>query len=99
VSALPGPGGFPLEWWHLDADKYADALAPFLQRNVGLPFCAACLAHEVGLGVQQVRAGAWRLWEGRGYARRLRWCARCVRFDDTIEAPYPGQAGGCRGSC
>lgn len=60
-------------------------LENFLTRSSGLPFCAECLAHEAGIGVEGVRRALVELRQRPGRMREeRRWCARCLRWEEVF---------------
>lgn len=67
------------------AREVTQRLENFLTRSPGLPFCAECLAHEVGIGIQGVRRGLVELRQKLAELRQeRRWCARCLRWDEVV---------------
>ena len=60
-------------------------LENFLTRSSGLPFCAECLAHEAGIGVERARRALVELRQTLGQLRaERRWCARCLRWEEVF---------------
>jgi len=60
-------------------------LESFLMRSPGLPYCAECLAHELGIRLDVVRRGLGELQArlARLHGER-RWCARCLRWAEVV---------------
>lgn len=61
------------------------AASLFLDRHLGLPFCAQCLAHEAGIPPEQAREAMRKLPPPR-FVREWRLCARCMREQDVVYA-------------
>ena len=55
----------------------------FLERYPGLPFCAVCLAHEIGAGPEEIRRAMHDLG-APGFAKTQRFCVRCARSQPVI---------------
>ena len=55
-----------------------------LRRHGGRFFCAACLAHELGITVFEARSLLWTLQAIPGYEMRGGRCAGCLRGKRVI---------------
>lgn len=65
-------------------------LVSFLTRSPGLPYCAECLAHELGIGPDRVRRAFGELRQTLARLREeRRWCARCLRWAEVVSVEAP----------
>jgi hypothetical protein len=70
-------------------------VSTFLERYPGLPFCAVCLAHEIGARPEEIRAAMSDLG-APGFATAQRFCVRCARPQPVIYSvpqPRTGEPG------
>jgi hypothetical protein len=58
-----------------------------LRVNKGVPFCDACIALTVGVGLETMQAAIETLKQVLGYRVRKQQCSVCQRVKIAISAP------------